>query len=168
MLAICPSCNAEMQKNELSHNCKACGFAMPFTYRGRRISEKEIEELSTTKKTNWRSGWTKKDTQGTLDGRLVLQGKTLAFEAKTMSAKCPKCKSTMYKDGTKRRCSGDMCDFSISQTLFGRKFSDAELEKLLNFGYSDNFDNFVSSKGKFYSGFVEISDFFALKMNFLQ
>ncbi|MCL2844724.1 MAG: hypothetical protein FWE23_04640 [Chitinivibrionia bacterium] len=156
-----------MQKRELSHICKTCGFAMPFTYRGRRISEKEIEELYTAKKTNWRSGWDKKDAKGTLDGRLILQENTLAFEAKTLSAKCPKCKSAIYKDGTKWRCSGNDCDFVLTQTLYGRKFNETETEKLLAFGYSDEFDDFVSAKGKYYRGFVEISDFFALKMNFL-
>jgi len=163
----CPNCKAMMQKSELSHICKACGFAMPFVYRGRRISEKEIEELGATKKTNWRSGWTKKDARGTLDGRLVLSKNALSFEAKTLSAKCPKCKSAIYKNSKKWQCSGENCDFEVSQTLYGRNFSEEELEKLLAFGYSDNFDNFVSSKGKYYRGFIEIGEFFTLKMNFL-
>lgn len=163
----CPLCKTEMLKCEVSQLCKLCGFAMPFTYRGRRISEKEKEELFVNKKTNWRGGWSKKNAKGTLDGRLVLQENTLTFEAKTLSAKCPKCKNRIYKDGKKWRCGGEDCGFYITQIIFGRKFAEAELEKLLTFGYSDDFDDFVSSKGKFFRGFVEFDEDGETRIRFL-
>jgi DNA topoisomerase-3 len=155
-----------MQKNEISHDCKKCGFSLPFVYRGRRISEQETEELSTASKTVWRDGWTRKDTKGTLCGRLVLSNNTLSFEAKTLSAKCPKCGSAIYKDKKKWRCS--KCEFCIGETLFGRKMSQEDIEKLLFFKYSDSFDNFVSSSSKkLFSGCISIEEDFNLKMNFI-
>ena len=162
---LCPDCKNQMLKNELSHSCKKCGLSLPFVYRGRRITEKEFEELATSKQTSWTDGYKKKDLNGTLCGRLVLAGNSLSFEAKILSAKCPKCKSIILKDKNKWRCSS--CDFSLGETLFGRKFSQEETEKLVFHGYSDSFDNFVSSTtGKVFSGFVSIEEFFELKMNF--
>jgi ribosomal protein S27AE len=156
-----------MQKNEISHSCRNCGLALPFVYRGRRISEKEFEELQTSGKTSWTDGYKKKDLNSTLCGRLILSGNTLSFEVKTLSAKCPKCKSTILKDKNKWLCSS--CDFSVNEKLFGRKFSQEEIEKLVFHGQTDNFDNFVSSStGKIFAGFVSIEDFFELKMNFLR
>ncbi|MCL1947145.1 MAG: hypothetical protein FWF51_08365 [Chitinivibrionia bacterium] len=160
----CPNCNIETQKGEISHICKKCGFSLPFVYRGRRISEKEKSELFETGKTAWQDGWTRKDTKATLRGRLVLVDNILSFEAKTLSAKCPKCKKTIYRDKNKWRCCE--CDFSVGEQLYGRKMSEEEMEKLLSFGYSDVFDNFVSSKGKFFSGHIEIDGDFCLKMVF--
>jgi len=160
----CPNCNILMQKGEISHICKKCGFSLPFVYRGRRISEKEIKELFETGKTDWRDGWTRKDTKATLRGRIVLSKNILSFEAKTLSAKCPKCESTIYGDKNKWRCC--KCDFCIGERLYGRKMSENEIEKLLSFGYSDSFDDFISSKGKFFSGHIEFDGDFCLKMNF--
>ena len=161
----CPNCKIQMQKNEISRICNKCGFSLPFVYRGRRISEKELEELFKTGKTEFRDGWVKKDTKGTLCGRLVLSNNTLSFEAKTLSAKCPQCKTTIHKDKNKWRCSS--CDFSIGELLFGRKMTEDDIEKLVFFGLSDSFDDFVSSRGKYFSGYIEITDNFGLKMNFV-
>jgi len=161
----CPNCNALMQKNENSHDCKNCGFSLPFVYRGRRICEKEIQEIFETQKTVWREGWVRKDTKGTLCGRLVLSGNSLSFEAKTLSAKCPKCGSTVHKDNKKWRCS--KCEFYVGEVLFGRKMSQENIEKLLFFGQSDFFNDFVSSAtGKLFSGIISIDENFNLKMNF--
>ena len=154
-----------MQKTEISHSCKTCGLTLPFVYRGRRISECEFQELLATGKTPWTDGYKKKDLNGTLCGRLVLSGNTLNFEAKTLSAKCPKCKSAILKDKNKWRCSS--CDFSLNEKLFGRNFSQEEIEKLVFHGYSDPFDNFHSAAtGKRFTGFVSIEEFFEVKMNF--
>ena len=162
---ICPNCKAQMQKSEISHSCKICGLSLPFVYRGRRISEKEFEELAASGKTPWTDDYKKKDLNGTLCGRLVLSGNSLSFEAKTLSAKCPKCKSAVLKDKNKWRCSA--CDFSLNETLFGRKFSQEEIEKLVFHGHSYSFDNFVSSSTrKIFTGFVSIEEFFEVKMNF--
>jgi hypothetical protein len=139
---------------------------MPFVYRGRRIKESEIKELFETGKSPWIDGWIKKDLKGTICGRLVLGQETLSFEAKTLTAKCPCCKSDVYKDKKKWRCS--KCEFNINEKLFRRTFSQEEIEKLVFFGYSDNFDNFVSSStGKIFAGFISIKEDFTLKMNFL-
>jgi hypothetical protein len=156
-----------MSKCEISHSCKNCGLNLPFVYRGRRISEKEFEELSAEQKTSWTDGYKQKNLNGTLCGRLVLSGNLLSFEAKTLTAKCPKCKLTIFKDKNKWQCSS--CDFNVGEKLFGRKFSQEEIEKLVFHGRSDVFDNFVSSSTwKNFSGFVSIEEFFELKMNFLR
>ncbi len=139
---ICPNCKTQMMKNELSHSCKSCGLSLPFVYRGRRISEKEFDELTADKKTSWTDGYKTKNLNGTLCGRLVLSGNSLSFEAKTLRAECPRCKSAIFKDKNKWRCSA--CSFSVGEKLFGRKFSQEEIEKLVFYGYSDNFNNFFS------------------------
>jgi len=162
---ICPNCKKQMQKNEISHSC-ICGLVLPFVYRGRRITEKELEELAANKKTSWTDGYKTKNLNGTLCGQLVLIGNSISFEAKTLSAKCPKCKSAIFKDKTKWKCSS--CDFSVNEKLFGRNFSQEEIEKLVYHGHSDNFDNFYTPrKGKFFKGFVSIEELFEVKMNFL-
>lgn len=162
---ICPNCKEQMQKNEIYHYCKSCGLALPFVYRGRRISEKEFEELAAHKKTSWNDGYKTKNLNATLCGRLILSENSISFEAKTLVAQCPKCKSTIFKDKNRWRCSS--CEFSVGEKLFGRKFSQEEIEKLVFHGHSDYFQNFVSSRtGKNFAGFVSIEEFFELKMNF--
>ncbi|MDR0304080.1 MAG: hypothetical protein LBH98_04825 [Chitinispirillales bacterium] len=164
-IMICPNCKIELKKNEISHDCEKCRFSLPFVYRGRRISEKEIKKLFETGKTDWCEGWIRKDLKGTLCGRLAWSNNRLSFEAKTLSAKCPVCGSTIHKDKKKWRCS--KCDFAVGETLFGRKMLQEDIEKLLFFGYSDFFDNFVSSSnGKLFSGRISIDEDFNLKMNF--
>lgn len=163
---ICPNCKSEMQKFEISHSCKNCGLILPFVYRGRRISEKEFDELQAEKKTSWIDGYKTKNLNSTVCGRLVLHENSISFEAKTLTAKCPKCKSKIFKDKNKWKCSS--CDFSVKEKLFGRIFSQEEMEKLVFHGYSDCFDNFYSARtGKFFSGFVSIEELFEVKMNFL-
>ena len=164
---LCLICGAKTDKGQVSHICKTCGFCLPFVYRGRRITEAEIEELRKNKKSSWQKLWSKKDARGTLDGRLFLSEKGISFEAKTLSAKCPKCKSVIYKDDNKWVCSGVLCDFEIWQTLFGRKFSEGQMNKLISFGYSDNFDDFVTKNGKFFKGFLELDNNANLKVRFL-
>jgi len=148
----CPRCHIELQKGDRGHHCTTCGFEVPYVFRGHRLSESEITNLLERKSTGNASHWQTKDGGRKISGELILTDEfRLRFEIERITyAKCPRCKSMLYRFSHGIACSS--CDFVLFEKIAKRTLTNAEMMRLLLYKRTDVIDRFVSSEsGKYFS-----------------
>jgi len=72
----CPKCKqANLLKGKTAYGCarykEGCKYVLPFSYLGKNLTPKQLEDLFTKKKTDIIRGFTAADNTTKIDGRLV-------------------------------------------------------------------------------------------------
>lgn len=143
--AMCPKCKeGQLIKGKSAYGCSryktGCHFVLPFSFKGKRISEKQYLRLLQKGSTVNIKGF--KTEQGAVEGLLRFdEDFKLKFEPKTNSAKakqnellCPKCKKgTVIKGKTAYGCSNYKtgCDFRMSFETVREKINGQKATKEL-------------------------------------
>ncbi len=156
---LCPRCNIELFKGDRGHFCSNCGFEVPYVFRGHRLSDREISNLSLKQSTGNSKLWQTKDGGRKISGQLILTEEfRLRFEIDRVTyAGCPRCKSMLYHFSQGIACSS--CDFVLFEKIAKRKLTNAETMRLLLYRRTDVIDRFVSSEtGKFFSAKLYFDD----------
>ncbi len=124
----CPKCkNGQLIKGKSAYGCSAfksgCDFILPFSFAGKKISEKQFVRLLQKGSTVNLKGF--KSDSGTVEGllrfdenfKLKLEPKKTSAKAKSNELICPKCKKgTIIKGKTAYGCSAykSGCDFKMT------------------------------------------------------
>ena len=156
----CPKCGGALTGHR-KLEC-ACGFGVWTTVSGRAISDAEMTELLTNRRTGVLKGFTSSKSGRKFDASLVLKedfsfgfefpdtgsgGK--AGEGKALHVPCPKCKGEIkYFGGDYPRYVCANGDFKLWAVIAGRQLSEAEAEELIRDGMLSARQGFVSSKTK--------------------
>ena len=140
----CPKCNnGNIIKGKMAYGCseykKGCDFIVQFEQFNKKLSEKQIFQLISKKKTNWIKDF--KIKESLLEGRLIMN-KEFKVELQVKEEeilKCPRCKEgTILKGknafGCNRFKSG--CKTIIPFEIFGKKLSNTQIKNLILKGQS--------------------------------
>ena len=141
----CPKCKkGTLLKGKNAYGCSAykngCNFVLPFTFLGKKISEKQFIRLLQKESTVNLKGF--KTDSGSVEGlvrfdeqfNLVLEGKKTAKQSKSNKLICPKCKKgTILKGNEAYGCSDykSGCKFLFSFKDIREKAGDKPLTKEL-------------------------------------
>ncbi len=142
----CPKCKTgTILKGKKAFGCseygKSCDFIIPFTYEGKKLTDKQVERLVEKGSTLNIKGF--KHESGFSEGKLSLN-KTfdIVFEPKIPDQiSCPKCKQgTIIKGNTAYGCDAFSkgCDFKISFSTIREKAEGQELDKKLVYSIIQN------------------------------
>ena len=143
---VCPKCNkGTVLKGSKNYGCSeyktGCNFRVPFTFEGKKLTQKQVERLVDKKATTNIKGFVV-DGQKT-DGKIVLNDQfELILEPKTPATvkptpkmpSCPKCKKgTLIKGKTAYGCDQwkQGCDFTFAFSDIKAKAAGKELTKEL-------------------------------------
>lgn len=152
--AMCPKCKSGVMALPGGFRCESsCGYEQRREVATRPLSDAEMTQLlngellalegffSSTKKRKFNAGLRMLE-----DGKLEFDFDQAASSPQTLSCACPKCDSAMSTKPALVECSNKDCGFKVWRELCKRKFSDAELEKLLTKGSLTGLKGFVSPK----------------------
>ena len=84
----CPKCkSSKLMKGKSATGCsnfKACGFKVPFILMGKKLTENQLMDLVTKKKTSWIKGITNPADQQKIEGKFLMDDQfNVQFEQKT-------------------------------------------------------------------------------------
>lgn len=171
--APCPKCAGELRGHK-KIEC-VCGFTIWKTISSRAMSDLELTDLLTKKKTELLQGFVSSKKKTKFDAYLLLSDDfSLSFEfpqasspsaggakPQALKASCPKCRGEVQCiGGTHPRYACSKCDFKIWGVVAGRKLSETEAETLIRDGILSPRQGFISSKKtKFAAGLRLSPDF---------
>jgi len=166
-LPSCPKCSdGEIVKGKTAYGCNqyknGCHFLIPFTYEGKKLSEKQVFQVIEKKKTSWIKGF---EIDGIkTEARLLLkQDFSIAIEVKEKEELlCPRCKKGQFIKGNKAfGCENYQigCKTLIPFDIYGKRLSEKQIESLIHKGESPLIKGF-SINGEKKNGRLEFdSDF---------
>lgn len=180
LVARCPKCGQEVKLSQWYFECaSACGFKVNRELCSRPIKEAEMEQILGGKTLLGLQGFVSPKTKKKFDAGLRLsadfrldfvfdsgggvnsatgqdQGDVVhAAPDKRLACMCPKCENIIASKPALVACT--KCDFKVWREQFGRKFKDAELDKLIYKGEVKSLDGFVSrGSGNMYSAGVKL------------
>jgi DNA topoisomerase III len=164
----CPLCQSVVREHFKNYHCSGCYLNFPKQVAGRIVEISEANELLRNKQTQLLSGFKSKagwpfkaqlvlkpGESGKLEmgfnfenSRIESSSTPFDISSATEVAKCPKCSSSVYDNGTSYICAkcieGRKCDFRFPKTLLSQPIDAAQLNKMLQSGESDELDGFVS------------------------
>lgn len=174
---ICPVCGRRLVKNKRGdYGCSGykdetnpCRFYIKSTLANKKLTEKQIawmlnhkDEPTPNKIKGFKS---KSDTS--FDAKLKYtydenyrhhfefvfeEKKTPPTETVQTSIKCPKCQNNLLANNYKFTCE---CGFKINRKIYGKIFTDDEMNYMLTNGISAKMDFFSTKKNKSYSAKVQ-------------
>ena len=167
-LPTCPKCKqGKLLKGKKAFGCsdykKGCEFVIPFSQFGKMLTEKQLSQLITKRKSSYAKGYLVEGVK--VEGRLVFSDEyTVAFEFKEAEVlKCPNCKTGNIIEGkTAFGCERfkEGCRTVVPFEVHGRKLSQAQCKQLLTKGETSVIKGFVvdgakvNAKLKFDEAFV--------------
>ncbi|HKO87066.1 MAG TPA: DNA topoisomerase III [Burkholderiales bacterium] len=177
VLAVpCPKCGGTIQENYKKFQCEKCDFSLWKIVASRRMENKEIEDLITTKSIgplqNFRSRMgrpfaamvkLKDDFTLELDFGQSSQdspdAQPVDFSGKTPLGPCPKCGGNVYDHELAYVCenaigAGRSCTFRTGKIILQRQIEPEQVVKLLTAGKTDLLHRFISKKGRPFSAFL--------------
>ena len=157
-MLLCPQCKTPLQKGDEGHFCSSCSFFIPYVFREKRLSEKQIHQLVSRGETSYEE-WKRRDSGGLFLGKLVITPhyKISFVPFYLRGGICPYCGSKLIKTPFAWECTTR--DLSISQKVAERPLSDQEVRQLLIYKKTDYLDGFVSKEtGKRFSAYLILNE----------
>ena len=179
LAAPCPKCGQVVKLSQWYFECSsACGFKVGRELCSRPIKEAEMEQILGGKTLLGLQGFVSPKTKKKFDAGLRLSSEfrlDFVFDGgggtastgqaqgdvvhappdKRLACMCPRCESIIASKPALVACT--KCDFKVWREQFGRKFKDAELDKLIYKGEVKSLDGFVSrGSGNTYSAGVKL------------
>jgi len=164
----CPKCKqGKLLQGKSAYGCSRwkedCKFTIPFVVAGKKLSDKQLNDLQSKGKTGKIKGLT--TDAGTVDGYLKLTPEfTLEVVAdKEAALHCPKCKEgELLKGKAAFGCARWKvgCDFKVPFELAGKKLTDKQLQQLLEKGKTSKIKGFVKGDGSKFDAKLVLTDSF--------
>ncbi|GAB2539506.1 type IA DNA topoisomerase [Rufibacter soli] len=160
-LGNCPACGTgKILKGSQAYGCvrfrEGCQFRLPMSFKGKPLTEKQVQALLKKGKTPVVKGLVDEETGEKFDGALVLSSnhelqaeKAEAKEKKPVVLICPKCsQGQMLKGKTAYGCSRfrDGCQFMVPFEIHGKALSDSNIQALILKGKTPKIKGFTSPK----------------------
>ena len=140
----CPKCNhGKIIKGKSAYGCnqykEGCKFVIPFTYQGKKLTEKQAFQLIEKKTTSWIKGFEINGTK--TEARLLLnESFTIDIKAKEQEELlCPRCKKGKFIKGNSAfGCENYQqgCKTLIPFDVYGKSLSEKQIEILIQKGES--------------------------------
>lgn len=153
----CPKCGKALLKTPMTYKCSDndCGYTLWRNICGKMLTEGQVKDLITGKKTELIQGF-KSKTGKVFNARLVIKDDKLQFEfdstAKTMEVKCPICGSHMVDKERIYVCSKEndsQCNFCVSKEIAKKTVMPSMLKEILENGKTKSTYKFKGKNGEF-------------------
>ena len=167
-IGICPVCGTgHVIEKEQAYACdnRSCGFFIHKEIKRRPITAETARKLITEGRSDV-MGFTNAS-NNPFYARIIRNGKTLSveFENEFLNGKCPLCGGRVQitergyncENRVKRTGNEKKCSFHMNKWLCNRELSREEVERFLD-GEKEILDNFISTAGNEFSGYLELSE----------
>lgn len=176
---MCPKCGKPMRKLSWGWACsgyakdnpEACKFAVGYNLGGAKITDKDIDDIITKKRSKFINGFKKKDSNETYGAFVILDENNNLSRSWDTGIVCPKCgKGHMMVKKGNWGCSDwkTGCNFTVWDKTFGKTLSDKDKTDLITKKKTKEIKGFVSKAGKEYPGYLTLDDQCNIKMNFIE
>ncbi|AKQ45900.1 DNA topoisomerase III [Rufibacter radiotolerans] len=160
-LGNCPACGTgKILKGSQAYGCarfrEGCQFRLPMSFKGKPLTEKQVQALLKKGKTSVVKGLVDEATGEKFDGALALSAthelqaeKAEAKEKKPVVLICPKCsQGQMLKGKTAYGCSRfrEGCQFMVPFEIHGKALSETNIQALILKGKTPKIKGFTSPK----------------------
>lgn len=129
---MCPICKEPILfPADAACTCSSpdCGFHIPSTVFGYRMSKLDIAELLTNGRTKLITEFVSK--KGTYAARIILDEKGNLVRSFASPHKCPRCQSQMGEYAWGVKCGNKECGYSLNTTICEHRLTDEELALIL-------------------------------------
>lgn len=129
----CPVCGGSMNESEKCCSCNSCEFKLWKTVAGKALNKTQVRDLLTRGETSGPVKGMISSKKEKFDAKLKLVDGKIVFEFGS-GLFCPECGKELRKMDWGYGCTGytDGCKFSISNNYSGKRFSERDLNNLLN------------------------------------
>ena len=138
---VCPKCGKPMKKYSWGWACSgykkddenSCKFAISYTIAGVKLSDTDITDLLTKRKTKFIKGFKKKDSEETYGAFLILDDDNKLGRSWDTGLTCPMCGKPITVSKKAWGCSGwkEGCKVTVWDTISGKTLSDNDKRDLL-------------------------------------
>lgn len=157
----CPLCDGKIRKTQYGYACEnyrgkdeGCSFAIPSKICEKSLTEKNIKDLITNKKTGLIKGFKSKSGKS-FDAYLIYQDKKIQFEFPSHSEEsnilCPKCGSKLTKNKYSYDCE---CGFKINHLICGKELTEKDIKDLLTNKKTGLIKGFKAKSGKNFDAYL--------------
>lgn len=138
---VCPKCGKPMKKYSWGWACSgyvkddenSCKFALSYTVAGVKLTDTDIADLLTKRKTKFIKGFKKKDSEETYGAFLIIDNENKLGRSWETGIVCPMCGKPITVGKKGWGCSGwkEGCKVTVWDTISGKTLSETDKRDLL-------------------------------------
>lgn len=160
----CPLCDGRIKKTQYGYCCEnykgkdsGCSFAISGTVCGKKLTDKQVQDLILKKETGLIKGF-KSKSEKLFDAILVYKDNKIQFEfpaPEESNIMCPNCGNKLIKNKYSYDCS---CGFKINHVICSKEISDKEIKNLLTKKKTGLIKGFKAKSGKMFDAYLIYED----------
>lgn len=166
----CPKCQTlKLAFFDSYLKCSECQFSVSKTILKKRISDTDITDLITKKKTKIIKGFISPKTEKSFEASLIIKDDfSIGFEmpsavSSSIKLSCPKCKESLINGTSFLSCG---CGFKLWTTIADKKLSEKNITDLLTKGITEEIKGFTSKTSKKFDAKIKLNSEFKPEFEF--